>query len=113
MKKRWGVRVIAILMLIAGLLLFLLGILPAILDGSPRDRNGSRGVAGDSQRVRRLRRGALPLVAGSLLLTLVKIADNFAAAAQPAPQIKAAVAGGACRSARGRDRDRDGGRGSC
>jgi hypothetical protein len=37
--------------------------------------------------------GALFLVvAGSLLLTLVKIADNFAAAARPAPEIKTAAA---------------------
>lgn len=91
MKKRWGVRVIAILMLIAGLLLFVLGILPAIrmaVRGTEMDLGAWLAIpsafAGCA--------GALFLVvAGSLLLTLVKIADNFAAAAQPAPQIKAAV----------------------
>ena len=92
MKKRWGVHVIAILMLIAGLLLFLLGILPAI-------RMAVRGTEMGLEAWLALPSvfggcaGALLLViAGSLLLTLVKIADNFAAAARPGPDIKAAAA---------------------
>ena len=92
MKKRWGVRVIAILMLIGGLLLFLLGILPAI-------RMAVRGTEMSFGTWLALPSafggcaGALFLVvAGSLLLTLVKIADNFAAAARPAPEIKTAAA---------------------
>jgi len=92
MKKRWGVRVIAILMLIAGLLLFVLGILPAIrmaVRGTEMDLGAWLAIPSAFGGCA----GALFLVvAGSLLLTLVKIADNFAAAAQPAPEIKAAAA---------------------
>jgi hypothetical protein len=90
MKKRWGVRVIAILMLIAGLLLFLLGILSAIRMAARGTEMGLGawlalpGVFGGCV-------GALFLViAGSLLLTLVKIADNFAAATQPLPEKRTA-----------------------
>jgi hypothetical protein len=92
MKKRWGVRVIAILMLIVGLLLFLFGILPAIL-AAVRGTGTGLGVWLALPSAFGGCAGALLLVvAGSLLLTLVKIADNFAAAAQPAPEIKAAAA---------------------
>jgi hypothetical protein len=91
-KKRWGVRVIAILMLIAGLLLFLLGILPAI-------RVALRGTGGGLGAYLAIPSalggcaGALfLLVVGSVLLTLGKISENFAAVSQPASDRRAAPA---------------------
>jgi hypothetical protein len=91
MKKRWGVRVVAILMVIAGLLLFLLGFLPAVrsaVQGAGTDLGAwlaiSSALCGCA--------GALfLLVAGTVLLTVGKIAENFAAANQPAPAVVAKV----------------------
>jgi len=92
MKKRWGVRVIAILMLTTGLLLFLLGVLPAIL-AAVRGTAGGLGVWLAIPSALGGCAGALVLlVVGSVLLTLGKIAENFAAVSQPAPDRKAAPA---------------------
>lgn len=92
MKKRWGVRVIAILMLIAGLSIFLLGILPAIL-AAVRGTAAGLGVwlAIPSALVGCA--GAFLLMAvSSVLLTLGRIADNFAAVRQHAPEPSTAPA---------------------
>jgi hypothetical protein len=92
MKKRWGVRVIAILMLTTGLLLFLLGVLPAIL-AAVRGTGGGLGVWLAIPSALGGCAGALfLLVVGSVLLSLGKIAENFAAVSQPAPDRKAAPA---------------------
>ena len=92
MKKRWGVRVIAILMLTTGLLLFLLGVLPAIL-AAVRGTGGGLGVWLAIPSALGGCAGAFVLlVVGSVLLTLGKIAENFAAVSQPAPDRKAAPA---------------------
>jgi hypothetical protein len=92
MKKRWGVRVIAILMLIAGLLLFLLGILPAIRVAVQGAGTGLGVWLAIPSALFGCAGALFLLVAGSVLLTVGKIAENFAATRQPAPVKSAEVA---------------------
>jgi hypothetical protein len=70
MKKRWGVRVIAILMLISGLLLFLLGILPAILAAARGTGTGLGVWLAIPSALGGCAAAFFLMVAGSLLLTL-------------------------------------------
>jgi hypothetical protein len=89
MRRRWGVRVIAILMLIAGVLLFLLGLAPAVLMAVRGTGGLEKYVAIPSVLSGCL--AAFPLlVVGLVLLTLGKISDNFAAVS-PAATAKRAV----------------------
>jgi hypothetical protein len=86
MKKRWGVRVIAILMLISGLSLFLLGILPAIRVAVQGAGTGLGVWLAIPSALFGCAGALFLLVAGSVLLTVGKIAENIAAARQPAPE---------------------------
>jgi hypothetical protein len=92
MKKRWGVRIVAILMLIAGLLLFLLGILPAIRVAIQGAGTGMGAWLAIPSALFGCAGALFLLVAGSVLLTVGKIAENFAAAVQPMPVREAAQA---------------------
>src|SRR5512136_1560424 len=92
MKKRWGVRVVAILMVIAGLLLFLLGILPAVRMAVQGAGTGLGTWLAIPSALLGCAGALFLLVAGSVLLTVGKIAENFAATSQPAPVKGAEVA---------------------
>jgi hypothetical protein len=92
MKKRWGVRVVAILMLIAGLLLFLLGILPAVRVAIQGAGNGLGAWLAIPSALFGCAGALFLFVAGAVLLTVGKIAENFAPAPEPAPVQSAKVA---------------------
>jgi hypothetical protein len=92
MKKRWGVRVVAFLMLIAGLLLFLLGIVPAILVAVRGAGMGLGAWLAIPSALAGCAGALFLLLGGSVLLTIGKIAESTAAPGRPAPSGKAAPA---------------------